>query len=159
MKVIRDLFKKKNIGQIILLVLFIIYLIMGYTMPITIANFINTSFGKIVIIIITIILIINCNPILGVISVFVAYELIKRATKYYNTSYQQGLKSLAQYNPKEKVISSPFTPERQWIPYTLEQEMVQKLVPLCDNMAPSQPATYVPNPENIYDATILDENN
>jgi hypothetical protein len=157
MKVVKNLFEKKNIGQLILLILFLIYLTMGYSMPLWLANFVNSKSGLIVVIVITIILVIYSNPILGLVSVFVAYELTKRAMNYYNTSYQQGLKSLAQYNPKEKAVRSPFTLDNQWIPFTLEQEIVEKMAKpaSCKDGDATTPATYSPIVERTYDAEVL----
>ena len=40
-------FKKKNIGEISLAILFIIYLIMGYKTPTVLANVIDTTYGKV----------------------------------------------------------------------------------------------------------------
>lgn len=160
MKVVKNLFERKNIGQLILLILFSIYLIMGYSMPLWLANFVNSKGGLIIVIVITIILVITCNPILGVVSVFVAYELTKRAMNYYNTSYQQGLKSLAQYNPKEKAVRSPFTIDNQFIPFTLEQEIVEKMAKpaSCNDGDTSSRATYSPMVEQTYDAEMLTTN-
>jgi hypothetical protein len=152
MKVINELFEKKNIGQLILLILFIIYLMYGYSLPLPLANFINSTLGRFVVVFITLFLVFSCNPILGVASIFVAYELVKRAMNYYNTSYQQGLNSLAQYNPKEKVIQSPFNSNNQFIPFTLEQEIVQKLTPLCNYENNLEPPTYSPLVEKLSDS-------
>ena len=46
MKVLSDLFEKKNIGQMFLCILFILYLSFGYSMPIEFANFINSKLKK-----------------------------------------------------------------------------------------------------------------
>ena len=48
---ISDLFKKEKIGELILVVIFIIYLIMGSHTPSIIAHQVNTLFGKLIIII------------------------------------------------------------------------------------------------------------
>ena len=42
-----DLFKKENQGQVILCVLFIVYLIMGYKTPSSLATLIDNIYGKI----------------------------------------------------------------------------------------------------------------
>ena len=47
-----ELFAKKNLGQLTLLILFFIYLIMGYKMPHGLAILIDTIWGKIIVILI-----------------------------------------------------------------------------------------------------------
>ena len=74
-----DLFKKENMGQVILCILFIIYLIMGYRMPDSIATVIDTSFGKILVIIMALMLFSYANPILGVLGFLVAVEWLRFA--------------------------------------------------------------------------------
>ena len=49
-----SLFKKEHMGELILIILFIIYLIMGYKTPEPIASMIDSLAGKIVIVIIVI---------------------------------------------------------------------------------------------------------
>ena len=157
MKVLSDLFEKKNIGQMFLCILCILYLLFGYSMPIEFANFINSKLGYMTVIFITILIILFLNPIVGILSFFVAYELIKRAMNYYNTSYQQGLNSLAQYNPKEKGVKSPFSLDKQWIPFTLEEEIIQKMIPKCkDDLKNNlEISNFSPLSENTYNALNL----
>ena len=70
------LFKKEHTGELILVILFIIYLIMGYKTPEPVAGLVDTLGGKIVIFIIVIYLFMHSNPILAVLSLFVAFEEI-----------------------------------------------------------------------------------
>ena len=51
------LFKKEHTGELILVILFIIYLIMGYKTPEPVAGLVDTLGGKIVIFIIVVIII------------------------------------------------------------------------------------------------------
>ena len=73
---------------------------------------------------------------------------------YYNTSYQQGLNSLAQYNPKEKSVKSPFSLDKQFIPFTLEEEIIQKMIPKCkDDLKNNlEISNFTPLSENTYNA-------
>ena len=65
-----SLFKKEHMGELILVILFIIYLIMGYKTPEPVAGLVDTLGGKIVIFIIVIYLFMHSNPILAVLSLF-----------------------------------------------------------------------------------------
>ena len=150
-KIITDFLSKKNISQIILSFIFILYLIMGYTLPYEISKFLTSYLGIVVVILITIFLLITCNPIVGILAIFVAFELVKRAKLSYSTISNVGLQSLAQFNPKERTVYSQFSPTNQF-PLTLEEEMVTKLAPICDPNSNLKKATYIPKLESVYDS-------
>ena len=54
-----ELFKKENMSQLTLAILFIIYLIMGYRTPDMVANVVDTLVGKIAIFIMVIFMFLN----------------------------------------------------------------------------------------------------
>lgn len=150
-KIFTDLLSKKNIGQFILGCFFVLYLIMGYTLPYELSKFLSSSLGIVVVVLLTVFLLITCNPIVGILAIFVAFELVKRAKMGYSTISNVGLQSLAQFNPKERTVYSKFSPTNQF-PLTLEEEMVTKLAPICDPNSNLKKATYIPTLESIYDS-------
>jgi len=141
------LFDKKNLPQLVLSVLFVIYLIMGYQMPHSVANAIDSTFGKIVVVVVALMLFAYSNPILGVLALFVAYQLIKGA------SIRTGMAGLEKYYPTEQKKWSPFTPTHQF-PYTLEQEVVKNMTTQKFNTNYVK-APYRPALDNTYDAAPL----
>jgi hypothetical protein len=148
MEYLKKLLEKKNMPQFILSIFFIIYLVIGFRMPENIADKIDTPLGKILIVIGALILFASANPILGVLGIIVAYELIKRS------SVSTGTAALAKYYPTEEKKWSPFTPIHQF-PYTLEQEMVKKMAPMRNpNPVPIQ-TTFKPILDNLYDAAPI----
>ena len=106
-----SLFKKENRTELVLVILFIVYLILGLKTPEPIANLIDTLAGKIVIFIIVIYLFMHTNPFLAILALFVAYNLIRRS------SMITGLDALQKYAPSEEKKSSQFTAYNQF-PYT-----------------------------------------
>ena len=50
------MFKKEHVGQNVLAVLFIVYLIMGYKTPEPVAGMIDTTLGKIVVVLVAVLL-------------------------------------------------------------------------------------------------------
>ena len=114
------LFDKKNLPQLVLSVLFVIYLVVGYKMPEGIAVLVDSNVGKIVVVVVALMLFAYSNPILGVLALLVAYQMIKGA------SIKTGMAGLEEYYPTEQKKWSPFTPVHQF-PYTLEQEVVKKM--------------------------------
>ena len=145
-----DLFKKEHMGQLLLVILFIIYLIMGYRTPQPIAQAVDTLVGKIIIFIVVIYLFMNANPVLAVISLFVAFDLIRRS------SVATGSDALLRYTPCEEQKSSQFSAFNQF-PYTLEQEVVKKMAPIVQSGVSLTKASYKPVLDNLYGASPLSQ--
>ena len=142
------LFKKENMSQLSLAILFIIYLIMGYKTPEMVANIVDSLVGKIVIFIMVIVIFMNANPILAVLSLFVAFDLMRRS------SAVTGIDALKMYLPTEAKKSSQFTAFHQF-PYTLEQEVVKKMAPIVQSGSSLTKASYMPVLENLHDASTI----
>ena len=147
-----SLFKKEHMGELILAILFIIYLIMGFRTPQPIAGLIDSLIGKIVIFIIVIYLFMHSNPILAVLALFVAFDLIRRS------SVATGIDALQRFAPSEEKKSSQFTAFNQF-PYTLEQEVVKKMAPIIQSSSSLTAPSYKPLLDNLYDAASLNSTN
>lgn len=143
-----ELFKKEHMGEFILIILMIIYLVLGFSPPNFIANMIDSVIGKIVVILTVIYLFINVNPILAVLTTFIAFDLMRRSN---NTT---SLGVLSSYAPSEEKKMSQFTAFNQF-PYTLEQEVVAKMAPIVRSGSSLMPASYKPLLDNLHDATPL----
>lgn len=120
MDYLRDLFTKKHMPELVLAVLFSLYLVMGYQVPEGVASLIDSPFGKIVVGLVALMLFAYTNPVLGILGLLVAYQLIKSA------SIKTGMAGLEEYYPTEGKKWSPFTSTNQF-PYTLEQEVVKNM--------------------------------
>jgi len=147
MEYFNELLEKKNMPQLVLVVLFIIYLLMGFKTPHSVAKMIDSTVGKIVVAMFALLLFAYSNPILGVLGIFVAYQLVRGA------SIKTGMAALEEYYPTEEKKWSPFTPAHQF-PYTLEQEMVKKMAPQKFNTNYVK-ATYKPTLDETYDAASV----
>jgi hypothetical protein len=141
------LFDKKNMPQLVLSVLFVIYLVMGYKMPEGVATAVDSTLGKIVVVVVALMLFAYSNPVLGVLALLVAYQLIKGA------SIKTGMAGLEQYYPTEQKKWSPFTPAHQF-PYTLEQEVVKKMTTQKFNTEYVK-APFRPTLDDTHDAATL----
>jgi hypothetical protein len=148
MKEFNNLLKKENMGELVLIILFIIYLIMGYKTPEPVAIMVESIIGKIVIFVIVIYLFMYCNPILAILSLFVAFDLIRRS------SVATGIDALKKYAPTEEKKMSQFTAFNQF-PYTLEQEVINKMAPIMKSGSSINPPSYKPLLDNIHDASSL----
>jgi hypothetical protein len=143
-----SLFKKEHMGELVLIILFIVYLILGLKTPEPFASIIDSLAGKIVIFVIVIYLFMHANPILAVLSLFVAFDLIRRS------SMTTGLDALQKFAPSEEKKMSQFTAFNQF-PYTLEQEVVAKMAPIMKSGSSLNQASYKPLLDNLYDAAPL----
>ena len=142
-----DYFDKKNMPETILTVLFIIYLVMGYKMPECVATMIDSTIGKILVVLAALMLFAYSNPILGVLALLVAYQMIRGA------SVKTGMAGLEEYYPTEEKKWSPFTPTHQF-PYTLEQEIVKKMTTQKFNTEYVK-APYRPTLDDTHEASYL----
>jgi len=147
-----SLFKKEHMGELVLVILLIVYLILGFKTPEPIASMIDSLVGKVVIFIVVIYLFMHANPILAVLSLFVAFDLIRRS------SVATGIDALQRYAPSEQKKSSQFSAFNQF-PYTLEQEVVAKMAPIMKSGSSLTQASYKPLLDNLYDASPLNVSN
>ena len=147
-----SLLKKEHMGELVLVVLFIIYLIMGLKTPELVAGIVDTLAGKIVILIVIIYLFMHANPILAVLALLVGFDLIRRS------SMATGIDALQKFAPSEEKKSSQFTAFNQF-PYTLEQEVVSKMAPIMQSGSSLTQASYKPLLDNLYDASPLNGSN
>ena len=130
--------------ELLLSVLFIVYLVMGISIPGNIASMIDSTIGKIVVALIALMLFAYTNPILGVLGLLVAYQLIK------SSAIKTGMAGLEAYYPTEQKKWSPFTPTHQF-PYTLEQEVVKNMTTQKFNTTYVKPS-FSPVLDDNYDA-------
>jgi hypothetical protein len=143
-----ELFKKEHMGELMLVILMIIYLVLGLRTPDMIANMVDSIIGKVVIVIAAIFLFMHANPILAVVAALVAFDLMRRS------STTTGLGALQAYAPSEEKKMSQFTAFNQF-PYTLEQEVVAKMAPIVRSGTSLTPASYKPLLDNLHDASSL----
>jgi len=151
MEYFNELFEKKNMGQLVLVVLFIVYLLMGSETPQSVANLIDTLAGKIVVILVALFLFAYSNPILGVLGLLVAYRLIQNASMASTLILNP---SLASYYPTQQKVWSPFTPTNQFS-YTLEEEVVKQMAPQKFNLTYEAPS-FKPALDDTHDAAPID---
>ena len=144
-----ELTEKKNMPQFILAILFVIYLVLGLRTPQMLASIIDTTIGKVVITIIALMLFGYSNPILGVLGLLVAYQMIRGA------SIRTGMAALEEYYPTEEKKWTPFSAAHQF-PYTLEQEVVKNMTTQKFN-ANYVKAPYRPALDDTHDASPLSE--
>jgi hypothetical protein len=148
-----SILKKEHSGQILVIVVFIIYLVSGSSTPEPIASIIDTFAGKIILLIIIISLFKYAHPILSILAVFVAFELMRRS------SISTGTYGLARYVPTEEKKACEMRKMNDFpYPTTLEEEVVKMRVPLLNTGSSMNPSSFHPFVENTYQASSLCKN-
>ena len=117
-------FKKMTKLEIALSILFVLFIILPLGVPDLFANLIDTSLGMIVIFGLAVYMFFHVNPVVAVLFVFVAYELLRRSSnKTGKAIIQKHTPTQAKKDEKMKKMN----PEKK---ETLEEEIVDKMAPV-----------------------------
>ena len=147
MKLDMKILKTMSPLEMILFGLFIIYLVFPIHTPDSISGAINSPVGLIVMFMVTLYLFIYTNPILGLMYIFVAYELLRRShsAPTHSDKPSQVVYTPSQEHRKELKMNPPA--------HTLEEDVVNKMAPVGHGSK----VTYVDTPfkpisENTHNA-------
>ena len=121
MEYLKQLFKKEQIAQTILIGLFLIFLAIGKSLPPGFARIVETPFGTIFVIGVALSLFAYSNPILAILGLFVAFEMIRKS----------GSLDSHLYMPTEAKKWENVKDIHQ-VEYTLEQEVIVKMAPVIE---------------------------
>lgn len=112
--------------EIAALVIFVIYIIFPFKSPAFLSGTINTPIGLVVILIVTLYLFFYTNPILGVVYIFVAYELIRRSSLVRRGSADNYMVRSSPSEIQRAVEMEQMNPVRT---VTLEEDVISKMAP------------------------------
>lgn len=149
MKNIVKAMQKYEPAEVVLGILLIIFLLMGYKVPMSISHLLDSFIGKMVMLLIVVFMFIYANPILAFLALLVVFNIMISGNNS-NINITQAIKNA----PSEETKSSQFTQFNQF-PYTLEQEMVKKMAPIMKHGSSISKAEYKPLLENNYDASPI----
>jgi hypothetical protein len=117
-------FRSLSTYEAILLVLFVIYLVFDIQPPDAFASVVDTPIGMVLVLLLTLMNFMRSNVILGVVGLFVAYEVVRRSARV-NNRVPMMMYTPSQMNKDiELVQMNP--PQDQ----SLEEEMVDKMAPV-----------------------------
>ena len=140
----KDLFKKSNQHHLILLGVLVLYILLNIQTPPMLANLIDTIYGNIAIVLLAFVFLTHSNPIVGVVALYAAYELIQRS------SVTTGSAAISKYLPTEMKKGTHFSAFNQF-PITLEEEVVKQMAPLVETAGPNH-LHYKPASDDTHDA-------
>tara|TARA_E500000178_G_scaffold302159_1_gene311519 strand:+ start:288 stop:725 length:438 start_codon:yes stop_codon:yes gene_type:complete len=141
MKFLKSLLKNKQ--ELYLTLVLVIYILFNFKTPELLTNLIDTTIGKVVIFLLTITLILRNNPVIAVLSIIAAYELIKRSNRINQIFMNDNIPSERTKLLKLKELNN--------FPTTLEEEIVENMPPLVKFDLPSN-TTFKPILNNIHNA-------
>ena len=133
-----------------MLALFIIYLVMDIYPPELVASYIDTSLGMVGILLTTLYVFMNYNPILGVVFLFVAYEIVRRSARINNRVPMMLYTPSQAKKDMELAVMNP-TPAT-----SLEEELVEQMAPVGKSSLISYTMSeYKPVSTDIHNASAL----
>jgi hypothetical protein len=152
--VIRDIsaeFKKLGPVEGTVLVLAVLFIIMDVAVPRPVADLVDTTVGKLLVILGAVMLLFY-DTVLGAVAILVAFELIRRSES------STGTQAIRKYLPTQAKKDAHLSAFNQF-PRSLEEEVVAKMVPYVsyDEGAPGAGIhlNYKPTMDNIHDAAML----
>jgi hypothetical protein len=121
---ISQTFRSLSKYEAILMVLFVIYLIFDIQPPDAFAAVVDTPIGMVLVLLLTLMNFMRSNVILGVVGLFVAYEVVRRSARI-NNRVPMEIYTPSQMNKDIELIQMN-PPESK----SLEEEMVDKMAPV-----------------------------
>ena len=137
---LKNLLKKTKPAEILVLVIFILYLILPITTPSALSPYIESPLGLLALLSAALGLFVYSHPILGVLFIFVAYTLLRRSASVRNTPHyvRHTKESSEKTTDAQKQITEATPPHEE--PRTvdvkvreevsLEEEVVQERAPI-----------------------------
>jgi membrane protein implicated in regulation of membrane protease activity len=118
-----------------LLVVFILYILLPIPTPDFLSGMVDSSIGMLTVFVVTVYLFFNVNPIVAVIYILVAYELLRRS------SNKVGRVTIMQHTPTQPQKDAEMTAMNPVQTETLEEEVVKQMAPI----GRSDPNVYLPS--------------
>jgi len=136
--------------EIGILVLFVVYLVFDIYPTDSMAKYIDTPIGMAATLIITLYMFLSFSPILGVIALFVAYEVIRRSALINNRV------AMIQYTPTQMRKNEELAEMNPPQPQTLEEEMVNSMAPIGKSSIISyQTSEFKPVAQDTHGASLI----
>ena len=149
MDLIANLMKPNNKHHQLLLIVMVLYIILNIKTPKMLASMIDNIYGNLVVLLIALYLLKNMNPIIGVVALYAAYELIQRS------SAATGSAAINKYLPTQMKQDRHLSAFNQF-PITLEEEVVKQMAPLVESAGPSH-LHYEPKHDDTHNAMNVND--
>lgn len=132
---IPEALSKMSIMEMVLFVAFLLYVVLPIKTPGFLAPYIDSVFGMVVLFCITVSLFVYTNPILGVLYILVAYEVLRRSSS--NKGNTQAV--IMEYTPSQETKDADIRNMNPAVEKTVEEEVIEVRAPI----GKQQPIEYV----------------
>ena len=146
---------KKNTSHSLLAVLLVVFIIFDLKVPSQVANLFDSLLGRIIVISSALSLL-AVNPLLGVLGIIAAYELLRR-------SEEKSEKPVVIKRRRQSPTTVPVKLSRDRdfknlneFPVTLEETVIKNMLPYTSNQYLAPPS-YKPVLNSLYDAAKIDK--
>ena len=126
---------KMSIFEMVLFVGFILYVVLPIRTPGFLAPYIDSIFGMVLLFCITVALFVYTNPILGVLYILVAYEVMRRSSS--NKGNTKAI--IMEYTPSQATKDADMGSMNPSVEKTVEEEVIEVRAPI----GKSQPTEYI----------------
>tara|TARA_A100001035_G_C27350753_1_gene306968 strand:- start:54 stop:488 length:435 start_codon:yes stop_codon:yes gene_type:complete len=137
----------KNKHHVLLSLLLIVFIVFDIQVPEGVAVFIDSIVGKALIVIIALALL-SVNPIVGVLALITAYELIRRSSE------SSGNGPIYKYMPSDHKRDKELNLLNEQ-PYTVEEEVIANMLPRTATDTFDKTPEFKPVQENLHSAAKL----
>ena len=127
MDTFNTLMRQEKQHEMVIFVLLILYIVFTPDVPLGLAEYAESTIGQLVIIILAITLFLSTNPVVGILGFLAAYEFIRRASRVTGV---YGIETFSPTEEKKHQIMTAMNPAPE---KTLEEELVDNLVPISPN--------------------------
>ena len=145
MEFVNKLFKSYKAHQVVILALLVVYILSGMKTPQPVGVMIDSTLGNLVILAMALFSLYHGHPVIGLVGLYAAYELIMRSSGGSNT-IKKFLPSQAKTDDAMDAMND--------FPLTLEEEEVARMSPLVGPGA-SAVLAYKPNDGEVHNALSM----
>lgn len=152
MDTFNTLMRQEKQHEMVIFVLLILYIVFTPSVPPALAEYAESTVGQVIVIILAITLFLSTNPVVGILGFLAAYEFIRRASRVTGV---YGIETFSPTEEKKKEIMTAMNPAPV---KTLEEELVDSLVPISpnDNIGLSDGGSFQPVLGPLYGAVEPD---
>jgi hypothetical protein len=136
--------------EMTILVLFAIYIALDIEMPESVASYIDSPLGMVGVLLVALFMFVYYNPILGVVGLFVAYEVVRRSARMNNRV------PMMTYVPTQAKKDTEMAEMNPIVPTSLEEEVVAQMAPIGkSSLITYVTSEYKPVAENVHNASLM----
>jgi hypothetical protein len=127
MDTFNTLMRQEKQHEMVIFVLLILYIVFTPSVPQALAEYTESTIGQVIVIILAITLFLSTNPVVGILGFLAAYEFIRRSSR---TTGVYGIETFSPTEQKKQQVMTAMNPAPV---KTLEEELVDSLVPITPN--------------------------